>query len=122
MVLPLVYSPLGHRFSFALKLGNWMLGRDPAEHDFGKVGKAFSDATQAIWHAFKALFGYGKSEVDGLGHFLSEVLLPYFIGGTMLGLLFGVATYYASHPLILAYQAHRRKKLAKKAIKKADKG
>jgi len=117
-------SPLTFPFiiTFALKLGNWMLGRDPAEQDIRKIGHGFSEASKAIWQSFKSLFGFGKSQLHGLGDFLFDVVLPYFIGGLMLGALFGVATYYASKPLIEAYQAHRRKKMAEKNKKKAEKG
>ncbi len=114
-------NPLTFPFiiGFALKSGTWLMGRDPAEHDLGNVGRAFKEASRAIWQSFKALFGYGRSELDGLGAFFSEVMLPYFIGGTVLGIVFGIAGFYITKPLIMAYRKLRRKKLAKKAKKNA---
>ncbi len=107
---------------FALKYGTLLLGRNPAEHDMAKVGQAFRDAGHSILASFKSLFGFGQSQMSGMGGFFSEVMLPYFIGGTLLGAIFGVAAFYITRPLIKAYQALRRKKLAQKARKKALKG
>ena len=106
----------------ALKLGTWLLGRDPAMHDLGKVGHAFREAFQALWVSFKALFGFGESQMAGLGDFFSEVMLPYFIGGTLLGIAFAIPAFYIAKPIIVAYQKLRRKKLAKKAEEKRRKG
>jgi len=106
----------------ALKIGTFVLGRNTAEHDLKRVGAAFREATQAIWESFKALFGYGHNQLAGLSDFFSEVLLPYAIGGTILGLAFAFAGFYITKPIILTYQKLRRKNLAKKAKKKQSEG
>jgi len=106
----------------ALKLGTFVLGRDPKDHDFNRVGHAFREAFQSMWESFKALFGFGHSQMAGMGDFMSEVMLPYFIGGTLIGLAFAIPAFYTTKPLILAYQKLRRNKLAKKAQKKNQEG
>ncbi len=115
----LIGNPISFPFiiGFALNLGNWLLGRDLKEHDLRNVGRAFREAFRAVWHAFKAIFGAQPKSTDGLGDFFSEIMLPYLIGGLLLGLVFGAVTFYISKPLIIAYQAHRRKRLAKKKNK-----
>ena len=106
----------------ALTLGTFILGRDPADHDLNRVGYAFREAFQSMWVSFKALFGFGHSQMAGLGDFMSEVMLPYFLGGTLIGLAFAIPAFYITKPLILAYQKLRRKKLAKKAKKPKREG
>jgi len=106
----------------SLKLGNFLLGRDAAEHDMKVIGKAFKDALHALWLSFKSLFGMGQNQMAGMGDFASEVMLPYFIGGTILGIAFAIPTFYLAKPLIVAYQALRQKKLAQKLLDKSDKG
>ncbi len=124
LIAALAGTAIGNPLTFpfiigaALKLGTLILGRDPANHDLQRVGRAFREAFHALWESFKALFGYGQSQMDGMWEFFSEVMLPYFIGGTLLGLAFALAAFYITKPLILAYQKLRRKNLAKKAKKK----
>ncbi|NOR63293.1 MAG: DUF2062 domain-containing protein [Rhodobacteraceae bacterium] len=106
----------------ALKIGTFVLGRDPAEHDLKHVAQTFREAFRAIWESFKSLFGFGHSNLHGLGDFFSDIMLPYAIGGTLLGLIFAFAGFYITKPIILAYQKLRRKNLAKKAKKKHSEG
>jgi len=106
----------------ALKIGTFILGRDPAEHDLKRVGHAFGEAFRGLWDSFKVLLGFDYKPVVGLGDFMSEVMLPYFLGGTLLGLLFAIPAFYITKPLIVAYQNLRRKNLAKKVKKKQPEG
>lgn len=112
-------NPLTFPFivGFSLKLGNWLLGRDLKEHDIRQVGRAFKDASGVIWESLKSIFGYGQNELAGLAGFFSEVVLPYFIGGSILGVIFAIASFFVTRPLIRAYQLLRRKKLAEKRKK-----
>ena len=117
-------TAIGNPFTFplilgaALKLGTFILGRNPAEHDLMHVGQTFRRAFRALWESFKALFGYGHANLKGLGVFFWDIMLPYAIGGTILGLLFALVGFYITKPIILAYQKLRRKNLAKRAKKK----
>ncbi len=128
LLATLAGTAIGNPFTFpfiiggALKIGTFVLGRDPAEHDFKRVGRAFREASSAIWESFTAIFGFGQNKMANLGEFFSEVMLPYFIGGTLLGLAFALAGFYITKPLIVAYQKLRRKNLAKRAKKKQPEG
>ena len=128
LIAALAGTAIGNPLTFpfiiggALKLGTFILGRDPANHDLTRVGHAFREAFMALWESFKGLFGFGHSQMAGMQDFLSEVMLPYIIGGTIIGLGFALAAFYITKPLIIAYQNLRRKKLAKKAIKKRLEG
>lgn len=101
----------------AHRLGTFMLGRDIANHDLRATGHAFKEGFSALWQSFKSLFGFGHSQMAGMGDFLSEIILPYFIGGTILGIAFAIPAFYLTKPLIVAYQKLRRKKLARKQRK-----
>jgi len=100
-------------------LGTFLLGRDPSYSDLRATGHAFRAGLSAMWQSFKALFGFGQSQMAGMGEFLNEIALPYFIGGTVLGAVFAVAAFYLTKPLITAYQKLRRKRLAEKDRKKS---
>jgi len=54
--------------------------------------------------------------------FFTEVMLPYVIGGTLLGLTFAIAAFYITKPLIVGFRKLRRKNMAKKAKKKQPEG
>ncbi len=128
LIAALAGTAIGNPLTFpfiiggALKLGTFVLGRDPENHDLHRVGRAFREAFQAIWASFKALFGFGQNQMAGMHGFFSEVLLPYVIGGTLLGIVFAIAAFYITKPLIVAYRKLRQKNMAKKAKKKQPEG
>lgn len=96
--------------AFGVELGNWMLGHpgvmSPLEifSDFGQAGAEF-------WQNIMSLFSSEPAHWDRLHRFFFRVYLPYLLGGVLLGIIGGVASYYISLPLILAYQHRRKKKL-----------
>lgn len=128
LIAALAGTIIGNPFTFpfiiggALKLGTFILGRDPANHDLKRVGRAFREAFQAIWDSFQALFGFGQNQMAGMKDFFSEVMLPYFLGGTLLGIIFAIVAFYTTKPIIVAYQKLRRKNFAKKVKKKSPEG
>ena len=121
-------TAIGNPFTFpfiisaALKIGTFLLGRDPANHDFSRVAHAFRAVFHSLWMAFKSLLGFGHAPLTGFGDFFSEVMLPYMLGGVLLGLAFAIPSFYIVKPLIIAYQNIRRKKLAKNVNKKPAEG
>ena len=128
LIAALAGTAIGNPLTFpfiiggALKLGTFVLGRDPANHDLNRVGRAFREAFHAIWASFKALFGFGQSQMAGMHDFFSEVMLPYVIGGTLLGIVFAIAAFYITKPLIVGFRKLRRKNMAKKVKKKQSEG
>ena len=55
---------------------------------------AFGDGFTALWHSVKSLFGSAEADLDGLGHFLDALFLPYALGGAILGLIAAFVTYW----------------------------
>ncbi|WP_417250502.1 DUF2062 domain-containing protein [Celeribacter sp.] len=111
---PLTYVPIG---VISLKMGHFMLGTafDHA-HERSFVGKFF-DAARDFWINFKALFTGADANWDGLIVFGREVFLPYLVGGILPGLVAAIAAYYLTLPMIVAYQARRKKRLRAKLEK-----
>lgn len=49
---------------------------------------------------------------------LHELVIPYFVGGLLPGIISAVVSYYIVHPLVERYQARRRNKLVARAKKR----
>jgi len=98
----------------SLTLGHWMLGvsRNAAEHK--TILKLFGQAAGDFWHNFKALFGGATVDWSNLQDFMVQVFLPYLVGGLIPGLVFGVACYFLTVPIITVYQHRRRGRLLAK--------
>lgn len=95
---------------FGVELGNYLLGHpgvmSPLEifTDFGQAGAEF-------WRNITSLFSADVAHWDRLHRFFFRVYLPYLLGGCVLGIFGGIASYYISLPVIIAYQNRRKKKL-----------
>jgi uncharacterized protein (DUF2062 family) len=106
----------------SMEMGSWMLGSPPVP--LNRVGQAFSQAFQELWHNFTAIFTDATTHWDQLGQFFQVIFLPYLVGGIIPGVLAGVAAYYLSYPLIVTYQKAREKRkqarLEKRRRKRAE--
>ena len=98
--------------SFSVKLGQIILGYPVT--DFETFLEHFVEASEVTIQGVKSLFGYGESDWALLYSFFSELLLPYFIGGFVLGLIAALFTYFVFRPIIYAYKVTRNKKKYKK--------
>ncbi len=90
----------------AISLGHWMLGIDtPLSAE--AIGAAFGDAGRELWHNLAAMFGPGRMHWEGLAEFWHNVYVPYFIGALVPGFVLSLGFYYATIPLVAAYQKAR---------------
>jgi len=103
--------------TLAVELGSWMLGMPGGIHLPSIVG-AFSNASIELWYNFIAMFTDDVTHWDRLDEFYFRVFKPYLVGGIVPGVVFGVAAYMISRPLIGAYQKNRIKRLKKKYQKR----
>lgn len=95
----------------SMKIGRLMLGNVFDESEHATLFDRFVGAGQDLKHNFLAIFTDDTMQWGNLGHFFADVFLPYLVGGLIPGLVAAVISFYASEPLIAAYQKHRRKRL-----------
>lgn len=103
--------------STSLALGRRILGYGATGRDFGRITDAFAEAGEGIWRGILSLFGHGAAEWHKVGAFFTDIIWPYYVGGLLPGLIASIASYYLTRPLIAAYQAARRKRLAARAAR-----
>ena len=103
---------------FAIALGHWLLGVDSAL-SFEAITKAFGSAGVDLWHNIKAIFGPAEMRWGGLLRFWHEVYLPYFIGAFISGFFISAAAYYATIPIVHAYQKARAAKYEERSEKRS---
>lgn len=108
---PLTYIPIG---VISLKTGHFILGTEFDPETNKSLLFKFTDAAVDLWTNFVALFTDAEADWANLKQFYDEVFFPYLIGGILPGLVFGIAAYYLTLPVITAYQKRRRAKLKKK--------
>lgn len=94
--------------AIAMEIGSFLLGTPHIA--LPGVLSAFSNASLELWRNFNALFTPETMEWGRLAVFFEVVFLPYLVGGILPGLLAGLAAYFLSHPLIVAYQKARIKR------------
>lgn len=96
--------------AFGVEFGNYLLGQPRAMSPV-EIFSAFGQASAEFWRNISSLFNEDVAHWDRLHRFFFRVYLPYLVGGIAPGIIAGVAGYYASLPVIIAYQNRRKKKL-----------
>jgi uncharacterized protein (DUF2062 family) len=99
----------------ALGLGRKILGYGVTGRDPTRIRGAFSQFFVGLWESMLSLFGHGESQWHKLFLFVQDVLWPYFVGGLLPGLIAAIVSYYATRPLIAAYQMRRRARMLARA-------
>jgi len=90
----------------SLEVGDKLFGMESAV-PLPRVLGAFSSAFGQIKDNLYNLVTGGPVHWDRLSTFFQGVFLPYLLGGTVAGILAGMASYFLSRPLIEAYQRRR---------------
>lgn len=101
----------------SLGLGRAVLGRNAKDDDFQSLHSAFWQAFTDAWQLVQSWFGIAEHP-EGLADFLSNLFLPYLLGGTIIGLILGVITYSLLKPVIAAYQTRRNVIMAERREKR----
>lgn len=100
------------------RLGHDLLGLSVDEAEVLGLMDAIFAGVGGTWHSFLSLFGLSEPAWADVNEFFKGVVLPYFVGGIIPGLVTSVVCYFLSRPLIAAYQARRRLRLHKKRAEK----
>ncbi len=123
-------NPVTYPFiaTVSLNLGRTVLGMNTKDDDFQGLHSAFWQATTDAWQLIQSWFGLAERPT-GLADFMSNLFLPYLVGGTIIGVVLGAITYFLLNPVIAAYQmrrcvivAERREKRRKERDSLADSG
>lgn len=107
----------------SVELGHWIMGGQLG-FGFEEILASFSAAWSAIYGNFLALFTARHASWEGLAEFIHNIFLPYLIGGIGPGVVTGLVCYYASLPIVGAYQKLRdrkRRERIEKAMEKRQK-
>ncbi len=104
--------------AMCMAVGRQILGLNHGYGDVQAVLNAFYETGQSLWLSIKGLFGFGPGGHVDLGAFWWEILLPYLIGGLVIGTVLAVASYFAAKPSVAAFQKSRRKKLRERHLKR----
>lgn len=96
--------------------GRWILGMQGTLSPAGIMAEIGS-ATVQVWRNLLSIFNDDVAQWDRLGSFWTEIFWPYTIGGILPGLLAAIICHYLSVPIIRAYTAGRRRKIARKKAK-----
>jgi uncharacterized protein (DUF2062 family) len=90
----------------SVELGHRMLGID-APMDVKSIIAAFTNAGTELWGNARALFTADVAHWENLGTFFHTIFWPYLVGGLLPGLAIGLAFYWATIPIVRAYQKIR---------------
>ena len=83
-----------------------MLGID-APMDVKSIIAAFTNAGAELWGNARALFTADVVHWENLGTFFHTIFWPYLVGGLLPGLAVSLAFYWATIPIVRAYQKIR---------------
>lgn len=95
--IPIIYP-------FQCYLGAKLMGNDLT---FAKINELFGTFFKE--HTFDSFMDLG-----------AEILIPFFVGGTFLGLLAAIGSYFASYGMIISHGKRVEAKLAKRLAKLAE--
>jgi uncharacterized protein (DUF2062 family) len=92
----------------SMALGRRILGAGATGRDFERVSEALWSAAAGLWQSLLSLLGMGEPQWSRVAVVVTDVILPYFIGGLLPGIVTAIAFYYLVRPIVAAYQAARR--------------
>lgn len=101
----------------SLEIGTRLLGLPDNIH-LPQIFEAFSHALGDIWRNLLASVTAEQADWHGFGRFWDRIMLPYIVGGLAPGLVVSTAAYFATTPVITAYQKTRVKRLKKRYEKR----
>ena len=84
--------------------------------EFEVVAVAFAKAFLGLWTAVKSLFWDVETPFALLSDFMTDLFIPYLVGGFLPGLFCSIVVYLIAVPTVQAYQKRRRDRLRKRAV------
>ncbi|NAZ38083.1 DUF2062 domain-containing protein [Rubellimicrobium sp. CFH 75288] len=97
--------------ALCMALGYWILGLPLDRRLMDNLGQAFAEGLADVWTMLVYPFTGNTPDWVGLRHFAELILIPYFVGGILPGLVATAICYWLTVGIVRAYQAARRRKL-----------
>jgi len=109
----------------SLWFGTFLLGRDFSEGQFRSSRNSFNEVMHELYENIKSIFNSTTAQWSetseffitlwgNISEFINIFLFPYFVGGIIPGVFFGVLFYFSSVPIIAVYQNRRTGKIKQK--------
>lgn len=117
----IVGNPISFPFIAAssLGVGRTLIGGSEQTVDGEGVISAFADIGGLLWNALWQALGFRVENAVSWGvtkarfaEFWDQVMLPYFVGGFVVGAVIAILCYIVFKPAIAAYQKRRRERLS----------
>ncbi len=102
----------------SLGMGRQIMGTAMEGDNMAGLREAFFGGMSGVWQSMLSLVGLADPAWDRVAVFVTDLLLPYYIGGLVPGLVSATAFYFLTRPLVAAYQARRRSKLLARAAER----
>lgn len=96
------------------RTGLWIMGRGSERNVWRKVSDGFGEMFSTLWINMKSVFTGASVPWDPFVRAVHDIFLPYLIGGIIPGTIFAAIFYFASKPMIEAYQRRRKGALMRK--------
>ena len=119
----IVGNPISFPFiaGSSLGLGRILTGGNGANVDGAGIMSSFADVGSLLWNALLQGLGIHVENAVSWGvtktrfvDFWDHVMVPYFVGGFIIGIIVATVSYFLLRPAVAAYQKRRREKLALK--------
>jgi hypothetical protein len=101
----------------SVEFGRRLLGID-TPLNFLTIVAAFSNAGSELWENVRAMFTDEPTHWASLRQFFDLIYLPYIVGGLLPGLIVGLLFYWATIPIVRAYQRIRSHKLRERIARR----
>lgn len=100
----------------SVEFGHWIMGIE-TRLSFLSIVASFSNAGSELWQNFRSIFTDDVAQWESLKRFFEVIYLPYIVGGLLPGLIVGLLFYWATIPIVRAYQRIRSNKLRERAAR-----
>jgi len=122
----LIGTLFGNPFTFPVigticyRFGHFLLGLGREDPRTETLRSAFGRAATEFRQNIENMLESRPVSWDGVNDLIQLTLMPYFVGGAFIGVVFSALIYVVARSLVQAYQNRRKRLLAARRIRTAD--